>query len=54
MKILDGLLSGATAATKKIEDEELPALNKQMRDANVPYIVPVRGVTGSERRGDDE
>ncbi len=54
IKILSTQLRDATAATQKLVTEDLPALNKQMRDANVPYIVSVRGVTGNERRDDEE
>ena len=44
IKVLQGLLRDAAASARKLTQEDLPALNKMMRDANVPYVaVPVGG-----------
>jgi hypothetical protein len=37
---LGPLVSDASAQVKKLIEEELPALNKKMNDAGIPYIVP--------------
>jgi photosystem II stability/assembly factor-like uncharacterized protein len=37
---LTGLVSDASAAVKKIAEEDLPSLNKKMNDAGIPHIVP--------------
>jgi hypothetical protein len=39
---LGPLVRDASAAVKKIEEEDLPALNKKMNDAGLPHIVPVQ------------
>ena len=39
---LKPLVRDASAAVKKIEEEDLPALNKKMNDAGLPHIVPVQ------------
>ena len=44
VKVLQGLLADATAAAQAVTKTDLEALNKMMREANVPYIaVPVSG-----------
>jgi hypothetical protein len=44
IKVLQGLLKDATAEAQTITKTDLEALNKMMRDANVPYVaVPVGG-----------
>jgi photosystem II stability/assembly factor-like uncharacterized protein len=44
IKVLQGLLKDATAEAQMITKTDLEALNKMMRDANVPYVaVPVGG-----------
>jgi hypothetical protein len=44
IKLLQGLLSDANGAAKKLTQEDLPALNKMMNDAGVPHIsVPAGG-----------
>jgi len=48
IKLLQGLLSDAGGAARKLTQEDLPALNKMMNDAGVPHIsVP----TGGRARG---
>jgi hypothetical protein len=44
IKVLQGLLKDATSEAQTITKTDLEALNKMMRDANVPYVaVPVGG-----------
>jgi photosystem II stability/assembly factor-like uncharacterized protein len=43
IKILQGLLTTASAESKKLTQEDLPALNKAMNDAGVPHIAIPRG-----------
>ncbi|MEA2327014.1 MAG: hypothetical protein QOE68_1973, partial [Thermoanaerobaculia bacterium] len=44
IKVLQGLLKDAAAEAQTITKTDLEALNKMMRDANVPYVaVPVGG-----------
>jgi hypothetical protein len=53
---LTPLVNDASAAVKKIADEDLPALNKKMNDAGIPHIVPAspqpRGGRGGEEEGE--
>jgi hypothetical protein len=44
IKLLQGLLTDASGAARKLTQEDLPALNKTMNDAGVPHIsVPTVG-----------
>jgi photosystem II stability/assembly factor-like uncharacterized protein len=47
IKLLQGMLTDAAAAARKLAQEDLPALNKMMNDAGVPHIV----VPGGNRGG---
>jgi photosystem II stability/assembly factor-like uncharacterized protein len=50
IKVLQGLLKDAVASEQALAKTELEALNKTMRDANVPYIsVPAGGGGGGRR-----
>jgi photosystem II stability/assembly factor-like uncharacterized protein len=56
IKLLQGMLSDANAAARKLTQEDLVALNKMMNDAGVPHIVvPGGGRQGAGvRPGDDD
>ena len=43
IKILQGLLTADSAESKKLTQDDLPALNKAMNDAGVPHIAIPRG-----------
>jgi len=43
IKILQGLLTTSAAESRKLTQEELPALNKMMNEAGVPHIAIPRG-----------
>jgi hypothetical protein len=49
---LTPLVNDASAAVKKLSEEDLPAFNKKMNDAGIPHIVPAppqpRGGRGGE------
>jgi photosystem II stability/assembly factor-like uncharacterized protein len=49
IKILQGLLKEAVDATRALARTDLEALNKMMRDANVPYIAVTAGGGGGGR-----
>jgi predicted transcriptional regulator len=53
---LTPLVNDASAAVKRISEEDLPALNKKMNDAGIPHIVPAppqsRGGRGGEEDGE--
>jgi hypothetical protein len=51
---LTPLVSAASAELKKIMEEDLPALNKKMNEAGIPFIVPAAEGTRSERANDDD
>ena len=38
IKILQGLLASASVDSRKLTQEDLPALNKMMNEAGVPFI----------------
>ena len=43
IKLLQGMLTEASAGARKLAQEDLPALNKMMNEAGVPHIVVPRG-----------
>jgi photosystem II stability/assembly factor-like uncharacterized protein len=49
IKVLQAMLTETTAAAQAITKSDLEALNKMMRDANVPYIAVPAGVSGPPR-----
>jgi photosystem II stability/assembly factor-like uncharacterized protein len=51
---LKPLVEQASAEVKKINDEDLPALNKKMNDAGIPHIVPVTPPSTGRFGGDEE
>lgn len=55
IQILSQKIPGAAAAVRKLATEDVPALNKMLRDANVDYIViPTPGGGGGNRPPGDE
>jgi len=51
IKVLHGLLTDATSAAQTLTRSDLEALNKMMREANVPYItIPAGGGGGGRGR----
>jgi predicted transcriptional regulator len=51
---LTPLVNDASAAVKKIADEDLPALNKKMNDAGIPHIVPAPAPSRGGRGGEED
>ena len=51
---LKPLVEQASVEVKKINEEDLPALNKKMNDAGIPHIVPVAPPSGGRFGGDEE
>jgi photosystem II stability/assembly factor-like uncharacterized protein len=49
IKVLHGLLTDATSAAQTLTKTDLDALNKMMREANVPYITIPAGAGGGGR-----
>ena len=55
IEILSQKIPPAAAIVRKLAAEDLEALNKMMRDANIPYItMPALGGGGGRRGGEDE
>ena len=50
IKVLQGMLKETVASEQALTKTELEALNKMMRDANVPYIAVPAGGGGGGRR----
>lgn len=43
IQLLEGMLTEAAAASRKLSQDDLAGLNKMMNEANVPHIVIPRG-----------
>jgi photosystem II stability/assembly factor-like uncharacterized protein len=55
VKLLQGMLTEASTAARKLAQEELPALNKMMNEAGVPHItIPTGGRGGAVQSGEEE
>jgi len=54
VKLLQGMLSEAGGAARKLAQEDLSALNKMMNDANMPHITIPGGARARPAQTDEE